>query len=252
MAAIFSDHLASARIYSFALLISNIESWLVWGIIPTLIATWLATLLSAGQIRLARLALCGRRDVVGIAFSGGAGVDANVFFDADIALSLCAALAFAHFGARGGRSQALAAALLLLPLAGGSLSAASSEEWRDPDFWLHPMAERSPRRPATTSRSFDARPGRALCETLSFCYWAGKPAEVDVFNTGQQFATGARSDADLIRRIDAHDFSVMEFDTLDPFALGPRVKAAVLNAYRIDHTNDEGVFLVPRLKTARP
>ena len=105
---------------------------------------------------------------------------------------------------------------------------------------------------STTSLSSRSHPGRALCETLSFCYWAGKPAEVDVFNTGQQFATGARSDADLIRRIEAHDFSVMEFDTLEPFALGPRVKAAVLKTYRIDHTNDEGVFFVPRLKTVRP
>jgi hypothetical protein len=182
---------------------------------------------------------------VGVAFSGGAGVDANVFFDADIALSLCAALALTHFGEHGDRWRALVATLLLLPLAAGLYQAAAGEDWRDRDFWLHPMAEEA----ATAQRDIafiHARPGRALCEMLSFCYWAGKTAEVDTFNIGQQFATGARPDSDLIRQIDARAFAVMEFDTLEPFALGPRVKAAIFKAYRIDHTNDEGVFFVPR------
>ncbi len=182
---------------------------------------------------------------VGMAFSGGAGVDANVFFDADIAQSLCVAMALTRFGMRSDRRQALVAALLLLPLASGLFLASVGETGAIRFSWLHPMADE------TVTAQHDiafikVRPGRAVCETLSFCYWAGKPAEVDVFNTGQQFATGARSDVDLIRRIDAGDFSVMEFDTLEPFALGPRVKAAVLKAYRIDHTNDEGTFFVPR------
>lgn len=239
------DHLTSARSYSFALLSGNIEGWLVWGIIPTLLAVGLALFYRQDKYVLlvllyAAVALC-----VGIAFSGGGGVDANVFFDADIALSLCAGLAFTHFGARGDQWQTLVATLLLLPLASGLYQASVGEDWRDENFRLHPMADET----ATAQRDITfirARPGGALCETLSFCYWAGKPAEVDVFNTGQQFATGARSDADLIRQIGAHAFPTMEFDTLEPFALGPRVKAAVFKAYRIDHTNDEGVFFVPR------
>ena len=180
---------------------------------------------------------------VGFAFSGGAGVDMNVFFDADIALSLSVGLAFRH-AQRAALRTALALPLLVILLLGVA-QASSGEDWRDPDFWRHPMAEDA----ATAQRDIafiHARPGRALCEMSSFCYWAGKPAEVDLFNTGQQFATGARSDADLIRQIDARAFAVMEFDTLEPFALGPRVKAAVFKAYRIDHTDDDGVRLVPK------
>jgi hypothetical protein len=245
------DHLASARSYSFGLLVGNIQSWLVWGIIPTLIAVGLALFYRKDKFVALGLLYAGVAIAVGLAFSGGAGVDANVFFDADIALSLCAALAFTRFGTRGDRWQALVAMLLLLPLTSGLFQAAAGQDWRDPDFWLHPMEGE-----AATARGdiafIQAHSGRALCETLSLCYWAGKPADVDVFNTSQQFATGGRSDADLIRQIDAHAFAVMEFDSLEPFALGPRVKATVLKAYRIDHTNDEGVFLVPRLKTVRP
>jgi hypothetical protein len=245
------DHLASARVYAFALLAGNLESWLVWGLIPALIATALAVFRWQDKYVALCLLYASIAMMVGIAFSGGAGVDANVFFDADIALSFCAALAFTRFGADGDRWQALVGVLLLLPLASGLYLTAAGEDWRDADFWFHPMAEET----AMAQRDIafiHAHPGPALCEMLSLCYWAGKPAEVDVFNTGEQFAVGARSDADLIRRIGARDFSVMEFDTLEPFALGPRVKAAVFNNYRIDHTNDEGVFLVPLLKTVRP
>jgi hypothetical protein len=239
------DHLASARSYSLALLLGDVESWFVWGIIPTLLAVGLALFYRQDKYVLLGLLYTAAAICVGMVFSGGAGVDANVFFDADIALSLCAGLAFTHFGARGDRWQVLVATLLLLPLASGLFQASAGEDWRDPDFWLHPMAGES-----ATARGdiafIHAHSGRALCEMLSLCYWAGKEPEVDTFNTGQQFATGARSDADLIGRVDAHDFSVMEFDTLEPFALGPRVKAAVFKAYRVDHTNDEGTFFVPR------
>jgi hypothetical protein len=88
--------------------------------------------------------------------------------------------------------------------------------------------------------------GPALCETLAYCYWAGKAPEVDVFNTGQQFATQSRNDNVLVRMVETHYFSAMQFDTLSPFALGSRVRQAVDRAYRIDHSNDDGVFLVPR------
>ena len=137
------------------------------------------------------------------------------------------------------------AASLLLPLALGLSQALSGEDWRKVDYWVRP------RRDEAAVASVDIaflreHPGRALCESLSLCYWAGKEVEVDTFNVGQAFATGARSDSDLIRQIEARAFSVMEFDTLEPFALGPRVKAAVLKNYQIAHSGDDGVFLVPR------
>ncbi len=243
------SHLASSRGYSFRSLLDNIQQWTVWASVPILAQGVLAS--RRPNDRFVRLVgwYASVAALVGFAFSGGAGVDVNVFFDADIALSLSVGLAFHH-----AQRAALRAALalpLLATLSLGLVQASSSQDWRDPDFWLHPMAEESAM--ARGDIAFlRAHPGPALCETLSFCYWAGKVVEVDVFNTGQQFATGARSDADLIRRIEAHTYSSLEFDTLSPFALGPRVKAAVLANYRIAYTNDEGVFFVPRIRTVRP
>ena len=55
-----------------------------------------------------------------------------------------------------------------------------------------------------------ATPGTAGCETLSLCFWAGKPYAVDLFNLEQNILTGgsiARFD-DLAR---THGFSVFEF-----------------------------------------
>jgi len=86
--------------------------------------------------------------------------------------------------------------------------------------------------------------GPALCEDLALCYWAGKSASVDVFNMSEAFATHARDDQGLAAEIGACQFASLQFDSLDAFALGPRVRSAVLAHYRIDHRDDNGVFLV--------
>ena len=82
---------------------------------------------------------------------------------------------------------------------------------------------------------------------LSFCYWAGKPAAVDVFNLGQQLDTGARNDAPLVSMIEARHFSVIQFDAeFEPHSLGKNAGKAMARAYRLDHEDDYGSFYVPR------
>lgn len=239
------SHLASSRTYSFALLAENLGQWLAWGAVPLAITAVQFSL----QPKDKYVAFCALYAsialVLGIAFSGGAGVDANAFFDADIALALSTGLAFERFSARGVLWPAVTALALVVPLGAGLYLASADEDWRDPDFWAHPMAD-----DAVTARADIAflkeRRGRALCEMLSFCYWAGKRPEVDMFNAEQQFLTQARSDGDLAHEIDAHAFAAVQLESLDPFALTPHIHDALLKAYRIDHSDDEGTFLVPR------
>lgn len=238
-------HLASARIYQASLLAQNAGHWLIWAAVPLAI-TGLVGGFYRHDRHVALIALyAGIAVAIGLAFSGGAGVDTNVFFDADIAVSLGVALALGRFAARDAAWPALFAAALLVPLASGLYLAADGVAWRESDYWLHPLADEAAQ--ARGDIAFlKAHPGPALCETLALCYWAGKPAAVDVFNVGQEFAGGTRRDGALVRRIESRAYAAVEFDSLSPFALTPAIRAALLAHYRIDHANDEGVFLVPR------
>jgi 6-pyruvoyl-tetrahydropterin synthase related domain len=223
--------LASPRLYSLDTLRENVAAWTVWdGLGAAVMASLL--LVRRGDRDVALCAIYAFAAVlIGLIFAGGAGVDMNVWFDAAIALSLGSALAIGRF--ERDLHKALAASAYVLALGFGL-----ALNWDD--VWDRPQA-------ADSEIAFlKAHPGPALCETLSLCYWAGKRAEVDVFNTGQAFAAGARSDAALIRLIVGRRYRAMEFDSMDDFALGPRVKQAVLSSYRVDHESDDGTFLVPR------
>lgn len=235
--------LQSARMFAFHDLLTNLSSWLVWGLLPLSVAAALFALRRADKhvVLCTAYALLGF--LVGASYFGGAGVDVNAMFDADIALALVAGLALSRFP---GRSVWVAGVLgaFLLPLAAG-LYLAFDANWVSGEYWRHPLTDET-----TMAREdigfLRAHKGPAICETLAFCYWAGKPPEVDVFNTGQQFATHMRDDGALIRQIDARRFAAIQFDTMSPFALGGHVRRVVDRAYRVDHANDDGVFLVPR------
>jgi hypothetical protein len=96
---------------------------------------------------------------------------------------------------------------------------------------------------ATDIAFLKARPGPALCDQLSLCLWAGKAAEVDVFNIGEQIKTGARSPAPLLQLIAARHFATLQLNDLD--GLGPQVRGAIAAHYRVQHSDDNGAFLVP-------
>ena len=55
---------------------------------------------------------------------------------------------------------------------------------------------------------------------------------------------GARDPAPLVTLIESRHFSVLQLEDLD--VLGPQVSAAIARAYRTDHSDDNGTFLVPR------
>lgn len=217
----FVPHLASPRLFSFAFLGSSVLAWLYWAGPALGAVAILPVRRDAGAALVALYAALSM--LVGTAFSGGAGVDMNVWFDAAIAVSLSIAMGLARF-------PNLLSFACALPIALGYA-------WADHD---------SPAKADADIAFLRAHQGPALCEMLSLCYWAGKKAEVDVFNLGQAYAAHARDEAPLLKLIEAKYFRAAEFDSLDDFALGPRVKRTLLANYRIDHKDDTGVFLVPR------
>ena len=231
--------LVSARIYSLDNLHKGFDIWLRWSLVPLVGLTVLVSLhWHDRSVRLVSF-YTAFGAILGLFFLGGVGVDANAMFDADIALALGAGLLIGRV-ARGAFAP-VAAAAYALPLV---FAACTNAEWRDADGWLHPMRQEQA---AQGDIAFlAARQGPALCEMLSFCYWAGKPAAVDVFNLGQQFDTGARNDAPLVAMIEARHFSVIQFDPDSTHSLGKNAGKAIARAYRLDHEDDYGSFYVPR------
>lgn len=236
--------LHSARVFAFHDLLVNLASWLVWGLLPLIVAISLFVFRRDDKF----VVLCVLYSLIGFfvgaSYFGGAGVDVNAMFDADIALALLAGVALSRLSDNGVVHTSAIVAAFLLPLAIG-IGFDFNGDWLDGDYWFHPMRDEADL--AKQDIAFlRAQHGPAFCETLAYCYWAGKDAEVDVFNTGQQFATHSRNDDVLIRMISARRFAAIQLDTLLPFALGAPVHRVLDDAYRTDHADDDGVFLVLR------
>jgi hypothetical protein len=123
--------------------------------------------------------------------------------------------------------------------------AATSEEWQDAN--LNPEILTTEADMAKGDIAFmAAQKGPGLCEMLAFCYWAGKPVAVDMFNVGQAFDTGARSDAEIARAVENKRYAVIQFDPGEPYALGENVYQALMKSYRLHHSDDFGTFYVPK------
>ena len=241
----FLPRLASPRTWSLTLLLQNLAGWL-----PQAALALLLTLGAAARwrndkgLRFAALYAL-TATAVGIVFLGGAGVDANAMFDADIAIALGAALALNRLACSGfERVAAPVAVALLAPFVAG-LAASYDPDWSTAEFWLHPMQSDA----SEVERDIAflrAQPGPAVCESLSLCYWAGKPETVDVFNLSQRFATRERNETVLTKQLALRTFGAVEIDSLETFPFSPAVKSFLLANYRIDHQDDEGVFLTAR------
>jgi hypothetical protein len=224
--------LASPRLYTFANFADVSWRFLLWAAAAAEFSVWLA-------IRQRRdpwvqfAALYGVIALaIGLAFSAGDGVDANIFFDAAIALGLTAGLIQQRFSAYG---RGLAGMAIVVPLILFLWS-----HWSDDNFaYTGAFRAQAPRDIAFLQS------GPALCEQLSLCYWAGEKNPVDVFNLGEAIITGNRSDMPLVELLESRHFRAVQFDSMDSFALGPNVRAALLKNYRIDHEDDNGVFLRP-------
>jgi hypothetical protein len=235
------DQISSARTYSLANVWPMLLARLPWSAVP--LAGVAALFVIARRDRYA--VLCALyalgATAAGVFFLGGAGVDSNALFDADIALALAAGVLMNRLEGR--ISQGVAVGLFAIGPAIG-LWNLDAEWWRS-DFWLHPMAEE--RRVASGEVALiRAAQGPVLCEMLSLCYWAGKPAEVDVFNIEQAYLTGARSDKDLAQQIARRRFALIQFESLMPFPLTSRIQRVVEKNYRVVRSDDDRVILAPR------
>jgi hypothetical protein len=105
--------------------------------------------------------------------------------------------------------------------------------------------------------------GPAICESLLLCYYAGQPFTLDPFNSRQLILAGRLDQSELIRRIAAKEFGVMQLRADicdDPTAASCHilhnrrkfsrftddVLYAVDRHYRIGWRSQDGTFYIPK------
>jgi hypothetical protein len=232
------QELNSARVWRLANLTTAMTQYLSWAGLPLLVTAWAGWRLRRDVWMHFCLIYGGLALALGVAFSAGDGVDANIFFDLDIALALGAGLALTGAPAswRGAAALAYAAPLALF----------LDRNFTDSNF---AYTEAFQKQALPDIAFLEINRGPALCENLSLCYWADKDGAVDVFNLSEQIQTGKSSDAALVHLLETGFFRSAQFDSWSSFPLGANVRAALLAHYRIDHVDDNGVFLAAKNKS---
>jgi hypothetical protein len=107
------------------------------------------------------------------------------------------------------------------------------------------------------------RNGRSICESLLLCYTAGQPFILDPFNSRQYILAGRLDESELIRRITAREFAVIQVraDICDDPATSSchilhypqkfnrftdETLYAIDRHYRVGRRSRDGTFYVPK------
>jgi hypothetical protein len=227
--------LASPRLWAMKNFLAGSGQFLSWsgaGLVATALQVWRGR--ADAAVRLVAL-YSGFALAIGGLFAFGDGVDANIFFDAAIALSLGAGLALGNIPKRWASTLALFVALPLGLYLEKNVTASN--------FSFSDVFAREARLDIGFVR---AHPGPALCEDLTLCFWAGKEEPVDVFNLSEAIIREKRGDGDLAHLLETQYFGSIALSSLTPFALGPHLNSVLLAHYRTVRQDDNGVFMERR------
>jgi len=140
--------------------------------------------------------------LIGVAFSGGAGVADNTFFDSFFAMSIimgaCLDLLWKapipNLG-RGGGWRFLVPVLLY-----STVAMTFVQRGLNVPEWLSEFQERQRQFDAEVS-FLAAKPGPAICESLILCYDAGKPYILDPFNSTRLIRLGKLNSSEIVKQI---------------------------------------------------
>jgi hypothetical protein len=263
------SQLNSARRYIFSLQSSDVgyvqgswalRTWLYCGFLPLLVTGWLCVLAWRDKYVVLCVIYVVTASLIGAFFMQGEGVGLEVMFDADIALCLAAAL-FVSRSAKKGIYQSIVIIpvyvvvplICLLRMAECGTVRCNPQNLADEfherasiSYWINPLTEEA----GVAARDIAflrERAGPVLCATLTLCYWADKDPRFDLFNVGEQFLLQRRSDEELVSAVKRQQFAALAFASLEDVDryMTPDVREAIQHYYRIDHVDNEGVFLLP-------
>ncbi|MBI3446704.1 MAG: glycosyltransferase family 39 protein [Magnetospirillum sp.] len=149
---------------------------------------------------------------IALAFSPGAGVDTNVFFDTMIACAMTGGLAVAWLRRQTGGNGAALAALAILFNAGPIIHSPIALGRMAVDLAGGELAERETLFQADIDWLRQV-PGPALCESHLLCLRAGKPLGVDGYAVVQATATGRLPADTLTGMLARHEIAVAQIST---------------------------------------
>jgi hypothetical protein len=209
----FIDHLLSPRIFTwygvryhlmkylrlfkFPLVMVVFGAWLIFPARRFVLAGWGVTSICLATI-----------------FSGFEGASYNMFQDAAVFLGVASAVLFCELRkavAGSGRFGWLVPAVVALFLAQPILARTPNTLFQLSQTGALLESNRQAEQTFLVDAKYisDAR-GPAICESLLLCYVAGQPFIVDPFNSRQYILAGKLDEAQLTRRIAAHQFAVIQ------------------------------------------
>jgi hypothetical protein len=152
--------------------------------------------------------------IQGWALSGGADVDANVFFDFTGAIAIGLGLLAAHVATvirddpNGYRSAGAIVAWLSIAMipAAAALNAGIEQA-----AIVFGAVTRNPQ--ADDIAYLRATPGRVICDDLALCYWAGKDFEIDPNNLKTLIWIEPDLEKTLLARIESCAYALIQLDT---------------------------------------
>ncbi|MGA3373816.1 MAG: glycosyltransferase family 39 protein [Terracidiphilus sp.] len=184
---------------------------------------------------------------LGIALYGGGGTTVNMFFDCFLAVSIIMGVLLNLIWQsdipwmRKGGAWRWAAPLLLFQVPCADI----------PPVHLHPlMAERKEFKAEVAFLA--AQPGPAICESLLRCYYAGKPYDVDPFNSTSLVRLGKLDGKGMVQRIASKEFGAIQ--TYQPVEEMSRPNArfpdefldAIQQNYKVAVQDSKCVIYLPR------
>ncbi|BAU66949.1 hypothetical protein STA3757_43550 [Stanieria sp. NIES-3757] len=192
----------------------------------------------------------------GVYVWGGDGTGPNAIFDLIIGLTLASALAIYNLGKLSALSKVyrrtlfkpnflqIIAMLILL------LSVLVIIPQRGIELLTYLVKSEARTIIAEDIDFIAAHKGKAICESLALCYWAGKPFTVDLFNLGQKLGENTVPEEEFTKLIKNHDFAVIQFDNPNGTTRIPEsVNQQIFANYKIERVSPQsGVFLLPKVK----
>ncbi|MBO3460207.1 hypothetical protein G7B40_023890 [Aetokthonos hydrillicola Thurmond2011] len=203
---------ASAREYNLDIIPGKLTNWLTPSLILVAACITFITIPHRNHYTNLIVLYVLFSGVWGIFIMGGEGVDSNAIFDLIIGLTIISGLAVDEVSALVDqqtltRSSVKTMSMLILLLPVLLVIPQTLKDVRD----LPSNLKNQEALVAQDIAFIKAQPGRAMCEELALCYWAGKSFEVDFFMTGQKIRKGVISEDNLSRLIKSHYFSVVQF-----------------------------------------